>query len=56
MNIEYCDLRVYFSEEVITVLKKYIQYNINDPESGGIISGKIYNNFIEILKDNYSIH
>ncbi len=49
MNIEYCDLRVYFSEEVITVLKKYIQYNINDPESGGIITGKIYNNFIEIL-------
>jgi len=49
MNINYCDLSISFSKEVISIFKKYIQNDAKKPESGGIITGKIHQNLIDIL-------
>jgi len=49
MNINHCDLEIYLSKEVISIFKKHIQNHCNKPESGGIITGKVYENLVEVL-------
>lgn len=49
MNIDYCDLSISLSKEVISIFKNYVQNDIKKPESGGIITGNVYENKIEVL-------
>ena len=48
MNIEYCNLKISFFKEVLAIFEKYVQYDIRSLESGGIITGKLYENSIKI--------
>lgn len=56
MNIDYCDISISLSKEVISIFKKYIQNDAKKPESGGIITGKIYENLIDILNCSEPSH
>lgn len=49
MNINCSNFNLSISEVVLNVFMKYIQDDNKSPESGGIITGKIYNNLIEVL-------
>lgn len=49
MDINYCDLSISLSNEVISVFKKYIQNDAKKPESGGIITGKVYEKLVKVL-------
>ncbi|MDM1537664.1 Mov34/MPN/PAD-1 family protein [Myroides odoratimimus] len=56
MNIDYCDLSISLSKEVVSIFKKYIQNDAKKPESGGIITGKIYENLVDILNCSEPSH
>lgn len=56
MNIDYCDISISLSKEVISIFKKYIQNDAKKPESGGIITGKIYENLVDILNCSEPSH
>ncbi|WP_417431673.1 Mov34/MPN/PAD-1 family protein [Halpernia sp.] len=50
MNIDCCNFNLFISQIVLNVFKKYIQDDEQSPESGGIVTGKVYeNDMIEIL-------
>jgi|SRR5690554_294971 len=56
MNIDYCNLSISLSKEVISIFKKYVQNDIKKPESGGIITGKVYENKIDVLNCSEPSH
>lgn len=49
MNIEYSNFTISISEIVLNIFHKFIQDNEESPESGGILTGKIYEDLIIIL-------
>lgn len=49
MNIDCLNFNLSISEVVLNVFTKYIQNDGKSPESGGIITGKIYDNLIDII-------
>lgn len=51
-ELNYNDLNIYLSDEVISVFKKYIQNDLKKPEAGGIITGKVYKKLVEILNSS----
>lgn len=56
MNIDYCNLSISLSKEVISIFKKYVQNDIKNPESGGIMTGKVYENLVEVLNCSEPSH
>ncbi|MFW2135495.1 Mov34/MPN/PAD-1 family protein [Chryseobacterium sp. TY4] len=56
MNIDCCDLTISLSKEVIFIFKKYIQNDAKKPESGGVLTGKIYENLVDILNCSEPSH
>ena len=49
MNIDCFNFKLSISEVVLNVFKKYIQNDAKSPESGGIITGKLYESLIDVL-------
>lgn len=49
MNIVCNNFNLVISEYTLSIFSKYIQNDDKYPESGGIITGKIYNDIIEFL-------
>lgn len=49
MDINYLNLSIHLCDQVVSIFKKYIQNDVDKSEAGGIITGKVYENLIEIL-------
>lgn len=49
MNIDCFSFKLSISQVVLNVFMKYIQNDGKSPESGGIITGKIYDNLIDVM-------
>lgn len=49
MDINYLNLSIHLCDQVMSIFKKYIQNDVDKSEAGGIITGKVYENLIEIL-------
>lgn len=50
MNIKIAQYKIIIHVEPLSILSKFTQHKSRDPESGGIILGKVYNDRIEVLK------
>ncbi|WP_121965000.1 Mov34/MPN/PAD-1 family protein [Myroides sp. N17-2] len=49
MNIECYNFTLSLSDIVLNIFKKHVQYDVHLPESGGILTGKLYEDLVEIL-------